>query len=117
MSKEINLFVRDKLSFKDRFYLLMNILISNQTNSRLDSILFLGIFFFQIICGFFAEQVGVFNIKNSQSDKILNYAFQILRMKELFVGSYSTYKYTMYVLLGVVVLFSLHSCRHISSTL
>lgn len=116
MSKEINLFVRDKLSFKDRFYLLMNILISNQTNSRLDSILFLGIFFFQIICGFFAEQVGVFDIKNSQSDKILNYAFQILRMKELFVGSYSTYKYTMYVLLGVVVLFSLYFLYVISKT-
>ena len=72
MSKEIYLFSKDDISIKDRFYLLMNLLISNQTNSRLDSILFLGIFFLQIITGFFSDDIGVFNKQRSTSDKILN---------------------------------------------
>ena len=116
MSTELKLFASDNLTFKDRFYLLMNILISNQTNSRLDSMLFLGIFFLQIITGFFSEQVGVFDTKKSKSDKILNYLYQILRLKELFVGSYSTYKYCIYIILGVVVVFTLYFIYVITKT-
>jgi PAS domain S-box-containing protein len=107
MSKEIYLFSKDDISIKDRFYLLMNLLISNQTNSRLDSILFLGIFFLQIITGFFSDDIGVFNKQRSTSDKILNYIVRIIRLKDLFIGSYITYKYCLYIILCVIVLFTI----------
>ena len=57
MLKELILFEKDNLTMKKKFYLLMELLISNQASSRTESILFMGIFYLQIISGFFAKQI------------------------------------------------------------
>ena len=106
MSKELILFEKDNLTMKRKFYLLMELLISNQTTSRTESILFMGIFYLQIISGFFAKQIEVFDT-SSTSDKILNYIEKIVRLKDLFLDNYSAFRLSIYLLFGLVVAFSL----------
>ena len=55
MPKEIILFNQDSYSFKEKFYILID--------------LFISIYYLQILCGFFSGQIGVFN-KKSTSDNI-----------------------------------------------
>ena len=69
MSKEIILFNQDSYSFKEKFYILIDLLITNQSSSRMEYIIFISIYYLQILCGFFSEQIGVFN-KKSTSDNI-----------------------------------------------
>ena len=107
MSKELVLFEKENLTIKKKFYLLMELLISNQTTSRTESILFMGIFYVQIISGFFAKQIEVFNIQNSTSDKILNYIEKIFRLKDLFLDNYSGFKIAIFLLFGAVVVFNI----------
>ena len=106
MSKELILFEKDTLTMKRKFYLLMELLISNQTTSRTESILFMGIFYLQLISGFFAKQIEVFDT-SSTSDKILNYIEKIVRLKDLFLDNYSAFKLSIYFLFGLVIVFSL----------
>ena len=63
MSKEFALFQKDTLTFGEKFYVLMDLLLSNQNPSRMECIIFLGISYIQIISGFFAEQIEVFEKK------------------------------------------------------
>ena len=107
MSKELILFEKDNLTMKKKFYLLMELLISNQASSRTESILFMGIFYLQIISGFFAKQIEVFDIQNSTSDKILNYIEKIFRLKDLFLNNYSGFRIAIYLLFAIVVIFSI----------
>ena len=88
MKKEIILYQKDEISFKYKFYILMDLLITNQAESRFESYLLFGIFYFQIISIFFSENVGVFYPQNSKSDKILNFIQKILRLKDLFKNDY-----------------------------
>ena len=103
MSKELVLFEKEKLTLTRKFYFLMELLISNQTTSRTESILFIGIFYLQILSGFFAKQIDVFDIENSTSDKILNYIEKIFRLKDLFLNNYNGYQIAVYILFGVIV--------------
>jgi hypothetical protein len=54
MSKKIKLFEEEELSFKYKFYTLMDLLIGNQADSRVESFLLMGIFYLQIISSFFS---------------------------------------------------------------
>ena len=65
---EIELFHKDNFTFKEKFYILMDLLVTNQNPNRVESIIFLGISYLQIIVGFFATQIGVFNINESIFD-------------------------------------------------
>ena len=57
MSKEISLFNTDELTFKEKFYNLMDLLITNQSVSMMEAILFLSIFYLQYISAFFDEKI------------------------------------------------------------
>ena len=57
MSDDIILFVKSSLSFKEKFYYLMDLLITNQCESRLESVVFFLIFYIQTLSGFFSEKV------------------------------------------------------------
>ncbi|MCQ2816891.1 MAG: PAS domain S-box protein, partial [archaeon] len=103
-SKDLLLFEKDKLTMKNKFFLLMELLLSNQTPSRLECIIFLGIFYLQTISGFFAEQIEVFDINDSTSDKILNYVEKILRLKDLFIDNYTGFKAVIFGLFAVFVI-------------
>ena len=71
MVKEMTLYLKEELPLEMKFYIMMDLLITNQVESRIESFVFLGIFYLQIISSFFAEQIGVFDPVNSTSDRIL----------------------------------------------
>ena len=99
MPKELNLFVKDNLSFQEKFYKLMNILIINQPDSRFESIFFMIINYLQILSSFYTPQIKVFNPKNSKSDLFLNNIEKIARIKDLFRNNYEDLVIVEYILL------------------
>ena len=102
MSKEIVLFQKEELTFKEKFYTLMDLLINNQNDSTLESLIFISISYIQIISSFFAKQIGVFNPETSKSDKILNYIERIIRLKDLFFnyrGGFLTLEYALFIII------------------
>ncbi len=107
-SKEFVLFSQDKISYKHKFYILMDLLITNQNSSRSEALFFMLIFYTQMISGFFSEFLGVFDIKNSTSDKILNYIEKIFRIRDLFVNKYSHFKTILVIALIILLFFSIH---------
>ena len=118
-SKEFVLFSQDKISYKHKFYILMDLLITNQNSSRSEALFFMLIFYTQMISGFFSEFLGIFDPKNSVSDKIFNYVEKIFRVRDLFVNKYSSFKTILVILLIVLIGFSIHfivTCYKIKRT-
>ena len=106
MSKEISLFQNDFLSMKEKFYIFMDLLITNQVSSQTECIIFISISYLQIISGFFAEQVGVFNSEYT-SDKILFYLERLFRLSDLFIDNYSEFKIIIICILVILIIFSI----------
>ena len=106
MSKEIILFNQDSYSFKEKFYILIDLLITNQSSSRMECIIFISIYYLQILCGFFSEQIGVFN-KKSTSDKILYCLHKVLRL-DVLSNNFLEFKIMMYFLLILIILFIIY---------
>ena len=107
MSKEISLFQNDFLSMKEKFYIFMDLLITNQVSSQTECIIFISISYLQIISGFFAEQVGVFNSEYT-SDKILFYLERLFRLSDLFIDKYSEFKIIIICILVILIIFSIY---------
>ena len=59
MTKSIILFQKEKLSLKERFYLLMNLIASNRTKTLFESYLFILIFFIQFLSIFYSTPIKV----------------------------------------------------------
>ena len=108
MVREMTLYISDELPLDMKFYTLMDLLITNQVESRIESFVFLGIFYLQILSAFFSEQIGVFDPVNSTSDRILNYIEKIVRIKDLFTKSYTGFKILLILLFIIVLLLCLH---------
>ena len=98
-NNEIELFQKDKLTFMEKFYILMDLLITNQKASKVECIIFMGVSYLQIIVGFFAPQILVFKKDKSTSDKILYYCEKILRLSSLFFDKHSEFKLMIYFFL------------------
>ena len=81
--EELKLFINDKPSLKERFIIFMNLLVNNQSESRIESMIFFIIFYLQTISGFFSPQVNIFDSKKSTSDNILMNLWKIIRFKEI----------------------------------
>ena len=107
-SKEFTLFSRDQLSIRNKFYYLMDLLITNQNSSRSEALFFMLIFYTQMISGFYSEYLGILKPKDSTSDKILNYIEKIIRFKDLFNNKYSAFKKFMIIFLIITVFFTIH---------
>ena len=103
MAKEISLYVTEELPLTMKFYVLMDLLISNQVESRIEIFVFLGIFYLQILSVFFSDHVGILDPKNSYSDKILNYIEKIVRIKDLFTNSYNGSKILLLILFVLIM--------------
>ena len=117
MPKEIKLFHGDDLSFDKKFYILMDLLLANNSYSRVESVLFISIFYIQIISSFFAQQIGVLNSKNSTTDRILNYIEKIFRLKDLFINDYTSFQIffiIIFVLIIIAIIHFIFSCFKIS---
>ena len=108
MSHKIKLFEEEEYSFKKKFYILMDLLITNQSDSRFESFLLITIFYLQIISSFFSEQLNVFNPKNAKSDKILSYIEKIIRIKDLFQNNSDNFKMFSIILLILIIILIIH---------
>ena len=108
MVREMTLYITEELPLEMKFYTIMDLLITNQVESRIESFVFLGIFYLQILSSFFAVQIGVFDPINSTSDKILNYIEKIVRIKDLFTNSYTGFKILLILLFIIVLLLMIH---------
>ena len=108
MVREMTLYITEELPLEMKFFTLMDLLITNQVESRIESFVFLGIFYLQILSSFFADQIRVFDTVNSKSDRILNYIERIVRLKELFHDNYGGFKVFLIILFIIVILIMIH---------
>ena len=108
MFLEITLYLKEELPLEMKFFTLMDLLITNQVESRIESFVFLGIFYLQILSSFFADQIEVFDSTNSTSDRILNYIEKIVRLKNLFKDNYTGFKIMFIILFVLVILLMFH---------
>ena len=108
MVKQISFYLTEELPFTMKFYVLMDLLITNQVESRIEIFVFLGIFYLQILSVFFSDHIGILDPKNSYSDKILNYIEKIVRIKELFTNNFEGFKILIIVLFVITVLLLIH---------
>ena len=98
MKKEkIKLFESDELSLKERFLIFMNLLVNNQSESRIESMIFFIIFYLQTISGFFSPQVNIFDSKKSTSDNILMNLGKIIRFKEVVMNDKDNFEFFIYI--------------------
>ena len=103
MSKKLKLFEEEDFYFEKKFYILMDILISNQSDSRLESFLLIGIFYVQIISLFFSESLNIFNPNNAKSDKLLKYIERIFRIKGFIQSNYN-FLMAMEIILFILIM-------------
>ena len=108
MAKQISLYITEELPLSMKFYVLMDLLISNQVESRIEIFVFLGIFYLQILSVFFSDHIGILDPKNSYSDKILNYIEKIVRIKELFTSNYDGARILQLILFVLILLLLIH---------
>ena len=108
MPKEIQLFLKDELTFEEKFYKLMDLLISNQVNFKFEAIIFMSIYYLQILSLFYSEQVQVFDPKKSKSDLCLYYIEKIFRVKNLLRNNYTGLKNMIYCLLILIIIFIIY---------
>ena len=104
----MTLYITEELPLEMKFFVLMDLLITNQVESRIESFVFLGIFYLQILSSFFADQIRVFDTQKSTSDRILNYIEKIVRLKELFHDNYTGAKIFLIVFFILVILILIH---------
>ena len=115
--KVFQFFNKETLSFKSKFYLLMDLLVSNQLSSSNETFIFIGIFYIQLLSGFFSKDINVLRIDGSQFDILFNYIEQFSRMQSLFINHYQIYKIFFYVitaLLLIITIFFLIQCSQIN---
>ena len=117
LNRELSLFHEEEISNKQKFYFLMDLLVSNQENSATEFYIFYGIFYLQIISSFFSNNLGIININNSFTDNILFHLQKISRIKDLFIDDYSSFKLILIILFCIFLLLIAHfviSCLLIS---
>ena len=108
MAKDIILFNKDELTYKHKFYRLMDLLITKQGEFLGEAYLLLAIFYIQILSSFFSEQIGVFTSSNGKSDQVLNYIEKIIRLKGLFENYYYSLRIITLVLFIVELIIIAH---------
>ena len=99
----MKLYESENLSYENKFYLLMDLLVTNQSASRTESILFFSIFYIQFIFGFFDNKIKIFNSNESNVDQFFNYIERIIRLLHLLDENHS--KEALH--LGMVIFFIL----------
>ena len=98
MKKEkIKLFESDELTLKERFLIFMNLLVNNQSESRIESIIFFTIFYLQTISSFFSPQIKIFDSEKYTSDNILMNLEKIIRFKEIVVNDKDDFELFIYI--------------------
>ena len=107
MSKKIKLFEEEEYHLKKKFYILMDLLISNQSDSRFESFLLIGIFYIQIISSFFSESLNVFTPENAKSDKLLSIIEKIISLKIVYQNNFVFSKVTEIILFILIIILNI----------
>ena len=101
MPKEIELYVKEKLVFKERFYKLMDLFLSKNDN-KYEALLFKAIYYLQILSLFYSEEIHVFK-KSTKSGEILIYIQEIIRVKDLFRSYYYQLEIFIYIIFTIMI--------------
>ena len=102
MPKEIELFSKENLVFRDKFYKLMDLFLSTN-NNKFEALFYKSIYYIQCLSLFYSEQIHVFT-KKSKSDEILIYIQKIMRVKELFRSYYNYSEIFLYIIFVIMLL-------------
>ena len=116
MPKKLQLLLNEELSFTEKFYKLMDILISEQHDCLGEAIFFKGFNYLQILSLFYAENIQVFDPNNCKSDSILNKIVKIVRVKDLFRNNFIGLVILIYILFLVSIIFILFFIFHCVKT-
>ena len=108
MSKKLKLFEDDEFTFVDKFYTLMDLLVTNQSSSAFQSYLLLGIFYLQIISLSFSKRLNIFDPDDNNSDYILNIIQKIVRIKDLFPSNKYNFQIDVIIIFILLILINIH---------
>ena len=86
----------------------MDLLISNQSDSRFESFLLIGIFYIQIISSFFSESLNVFTPENAKSDKLLSIIEKIISLKIVYQNNFVFLKVIEIILFILIIILIVH---------
>ena len=100
---QLTLFLDEELTTKQKFYFFMDLLVSNQSHSRLEIILFFLIFYIQMLSGYFTDRIGVLDKDSSTSDKILYTINKIFRIKSFLSNQKNLYEYIIYIIFVYII--------------
>ena len=106
MSKEVNFFIPEYASGKEKFYRYMDTLISHKSDSKTECILFIIISYTQLISGFFSEQIGI--LKNEETpDNYLMLLQRVIRVRDLFINSFQVYSIILYIFFIILIVLTI----------
>ena len=106
-TKEIKLFLSENLTFKEKFFHLMNLLVINHSYHIFENYLFFMIFTFQNISVFITKSSGQPNYKNNFIDDFLTHFGNILRVKSLLFDHRKYYNLFIYMTSVYYIFFSI----------
>ena len=86
----------------------MDLLVTNQASSQMETYFFYGIFYIQMLSGYFSRHLNLLSIEGSKFDKILNYVEKIFRLKDLFNEHYGQFKVFFYIFSGLLVVSTIY---------
>ena len=112
MSKKLKLFEDEDFCFKDKFFHLMDLLVTNQSTSVFQSYLLLGIFYLQIISLSFSKRLEIFDPSNNKSDYILNIIEKMIRIKDLFPANKYNFQILVIIIFILLILLNIHFFIH-----
>jgi len=102
MSKEFDLYEKDDLTFKTKVFYLMDLMVTNKFLSDGECILLIFLSYFQILAGFYSEDVNIFTLKGDGPDPVLTNLQNILRVKDLFYENYTVYELLIIMIFGLI---------------
>ena len=117
MNGNLKLYQTNILTFKEKFYYLMNLLLSKQAETRTEALFYIIIFYLQILSSFFSESLNIFSSENGKSDLVLIFIKKIIRVTDLFSNYYSYFsilRIIVYILIPLFILHFLISCSYIT---
>ena len=93
-----------RLTFKEKFYLFMDLIVTNQHSSRMECVIFILIYNLQLIVGFFSIQAGILKPKEVSIDNILSFIENIFRLKNFFLKSPRMIDSTIFLIICVLLI-------------
>ena len=115
MSKEVQFFLSEEVDPETKFYRYLDTLVSHKSGSKTECILFIIIYYTQLVSGFFGEQVGILN-SDETPDNYFMLIQRVIRIRDLFKSSYEVYCILLYIFFILMVGFSILFIYRMKST-